>query len=61
MSKSYYKQKFYVFYDENDNIRHCGTAKQLVADGIYKNVNVVQCMAHKTRKGLIQGSVVVLK
>ena len=39
MSNDYYKQKFYVFYDKNDNVRFCGTAKQLVEERIFKTLS----------------------
>ena len=39
MSNDYYKQKFYVFYDKNDNVRFCGTAKQLVEERFFKTLS----------------------
>lgn len=30
------REKFYVFYDENDFVKYCGTAKQLADDGVFK-------------------------
>ena len=35
----YDKQKFYVFYDKNDNVKYCGTAQQLVDEGLYSSIS----------------------
>mgnify|MGYP006923371639 FL=1 len=36
---SYEKQKFYVFYDEDDKVRYCGTAQQLIDEGYYSSIS----------------------
>ena len=59
--KSYYKQKFYVFYDAKDNIKCCGTVKQLIEDGKFKKANDIYSLASHIMNNRIGGSVVVLK
>lgn len=55
------KAKFFVFYDENDFVRCCGTAKQLVEDGWYASVNSVHSTANKIKNGIVKGTVVMLR
>ena len=57
----YEQQTFYVIYDEKDRIRHCGTAKQLIEDGAYKNLNSLYASVSKIKKGINSGYVVTLK
>ena len=54
-------ERFYVFYDKNDRVVCCGTAKQLVESGAFKSVNIVQTTASRIKSGIRQGCVVVLK
>ena len=53
-------ERFYVFYDANDRVVCCGTAKQLVESGYYSSVNVVHTMACRIQKGQKRGAVVIL-
>lgn len=41
---------FYVFYDKNDFVRFCGTARDLVRRGFFKSVRGVKDTAMKTNK-----------
>lgn len=53
---------FYVFYDKQDFVRYCGTAKQLVEDGVFPTENAVRSRASKLKSGaIIGGSVTILK
>lgn len=52
--------KFYVFYDKEDNVDCCGTAKQLVNDGFFKDECAVRSHASKITKKYIKGNVVIL-
>lgn len=54
-------ERFYVFYDKNDRVECCGTAKQLVQSGAFKSENVVHTTACRIRNGDRQGCVVILK
>ena len=54
------REAFYVFYDRNDFVRCCGTAKQLVASGCFKNVNSVQASAVHIKQGIRMGAVAIL-
>jgi hypothetical protein len=54
-------ERFYVFYDANDRVVCCGTAKQLVESGYYSSVSVVHTMACRIKNGEKQGCVVILK
>lgn len=56
----YDKQKFYVIYDKDDNIRQCGTAQQLVDEGKYSSLNSFHS-AIKHIKDYNRGTVYVLK
>lgn len=40
----YERQNFYVFYDEKDNVRYCGTASQLISEG---NIRVYLLFIHQ--------------
>lgn len=57
----YFRSTFYVFYDAEDNIMHCGTAEQLIEEGAYKNYGSICSHAYKIKKGIRPGHVVVLK
>lgn len=54
-------EKFYVFYDRHDFVRYCGTAKELVARGIFKNANSVHAYATHIKQGIKPGAVAILK
>ena len=54
------KPLFYVFYDENDFVKCCGTPKQLVEQGAFNNISYVPELAHKIKKKIVKGNVVVL-
>lgn len=54
------KEKFYVFYDKKDFVKHFGTAEQLVEDGSFPTRSAVYTLANKIRKGIVSGSVVIL-
>ena len=57
---NYYNQKFYVFYDKNDNVRFCGTAKQLVEERIFPSFNCLySAVSHINSRG--NGKVYILK
>ena len=56
----YEKKKFYVFYDENDNVRHCGTAQQLVDEGLYSSISSFHATVNHIKKGKA-GKVYILK
>lgn len=45
-----YRLTFYVFYDRNDFVRFCGTARDLVRRGFFKSVRGVKETARKTNK-----------
>ncbi len=45
------REKFYVFYDENDFVKYCGTAKQLADDGVFKKPDYVIQIACRINKG----------
>lgn len=51
---------FYVFYDRHDFVICFGTPKQLVSDGLFKDVSAVHQKANKIRKGVVKGTVVTL-
>ena len=53
-------EKFYVFYDKNDFVECCGTAKQLVEDGRFKYTNACAEKAYSIKVGRAKGNVVVL-
>ena len=48
---------FYVFYDKNDFVRYFGTAYDLVAQGIFKDIKSVMSNAYHQNKNR-PGSVV---
>ncbi len=52
----YENQNFYVFYGKGDVIRCCGTARQLVEDGIYKSIKEVHSIASRIRAGRYVGN-----
>lgn len=54
-------ETFYVFYDKNDFVKYCGTARQLVADGRFKTEDSVYQYVSHIKAGRVKGSVVVLK
>ena len=51
---------FYVFYDRHDFVTCFGTPKQLVNDGLFKNISAVHQKAAKIKAGVLKGNVVVL-
>lgn len=53
-------EKFYVFYDENDFVECCGTARQLFEEGRFKYKNACAERAYKIKAGKAKGNVVVL-
>ena len=58
----YEKRRFYVFYDENDNVRHCGTAEQLIEAGHYSSLSSFHsCVNHIMKSSKKQRRVVILK
>ena len=57
----YEKQKFYVFYDKDDNVRYCGTAQQLVEDGYYANINSFHSSVSHIQQSKTGGTVVILR
>lgn len=54
------KPMFYVFYDKDDFVKCCGTAKELVSEGEFKTEEIVRQVALKIRKKIVKGNVVVL-
>ena len=54
-------EAFYVFYNEQDFVVCCGTAKQLVEDGRFKDVAAVHQKASHIKSGANKGDVVILK
>jgi hypothetical protein len=57
----YEKQKFYVFYDDNDNVRYCGTAQQLVDEGYYTSINSFHSSVNHIQQNKTGGTVVILR
>lgn len=57
----YEKQKFYVFYDEDDNVRYCGTAQQLVDEGYYTSINSFHSSVNHIQQSKTGGTVVILR
>lgn len=55
------KAQFFVFYDRNDFVKCCGTARQLVDEGWYASINSVHTTANKIRSGIVKGAVVMLR
>lgn len=55
--KGRHKLVFYVFYDKNDFVRYFGTAKDLVAQGIFGSEELVRSNAYHQNKNR-PGSVV---
>lgn len=53
-------ETFYVFYDKNDFVKCCGTARQLVADGRFKSIATVQQIASHIRAGRYGNANVVM-
>ena len=54
-------EKFYVFYDHNDFVRCCGTSRELVARGFFKNINSVHASATHIKQGVRPGAVAILE
>lgn len=52
--------KFYVFYKEDDTVRCCGTAQDLVEAGYFKNRASVVTTAARVKAGQRRGHVVIL-
>lgn len=48
--KGQHKLTFYVFYDRQDFVRYFGTAYDLVAQGIFKDVQTVRESAYHQNK-----------
>ena len=57
---AYEKQKFYVFYDANDRVRYCGTAQQLVDEGLYSSISSFHASVNHIKNGK-SGKVYILK
>ena len=55
------RAKFFVFYDKNDFVKCCGTAKELVEEGWYSSVGTVWTTANKIKNGIVKGTVVMLR
>ena len=55
------KKMFYVFYDDNDFVKYCGTAKDLVNDGRFKTEAIVRQVVNKIRNNKVKGTVIALK
>lgn len=53
-------EQFYVFYNKEDFVECCGTAKQLVEDGLFKNVKYVSEKAILRKQGNHPERVVIL-
>ena len=53
-------ERFYVFYDENDFVKCCGTARELVEAGYFEKCSSVVEAACKIRKKKRKGYVVTL-
>lgn len=53
-------ENFYVFYDTEDNIICCGTAKELVKRKYFSDVNKVHIKVCRLNQGQGKGSVTVL-
>ena len=56
----YEKKPFYVVYDNEDNIRFCGTAQQIVAQKHFKDAQQLHVFLSKVRHGKIKGFVVTV-
>lgn len=56
----YIEKRFYVFYDENDFVKCCGTAQELVEAGYFNKVSTVIETASKIRAKKRKGYVVIL-
>lgn len=54
------REVFYVFYDEKDFVKCCGTAKELVAEGHFPTCLSVNYTASKIRNKKQKGFVVTL-
>ena len=54
-------EKFYVFYNKYDFIRCCGTSRQLVEGGYFKNRNSLHAIVSHIRQGTALGTVAVLE
>lgn len=55
-----YNRKFYVFYDKNDFVKCCGTAKELVEQGAFRNERYVTEVVAKIKRKMLKGNVVIL-
>lgn len=53
-------EKFYVFYDTDDNVICCGTAKELVKRKYFKDLNKLYIKVCRLNRGEAKGSVTVL-
>lgn len=58
---SYEKKTFYVFYDENDRVRYCGTAQQLVDEGLYSSLSSFHSSVNHIKRNKSGGTVVILR
>ena len=54
-------EKFYIFYDDKDFVKYCGTAKELVAGGYFKNIASVYSHVAHIKDGEKLGVVVIFK
>lgn len=58
--EAYEKQKFYVFYDKQDQVRYCGTAQQLVDEGRYSSLSSFYSSVKQIQQSRSGGTVVIL-
>lgn len=58
---SYEEKKFYVFYDEKDRVRYCGTAQQLVDEGHYSSLSSFHSSVKHIQQNRSGGTVVILR
>jgi len=54
------KPMFYVFYDKDDFVTCFGTPEDLVRQGFFKTPRYVVEVAHKIKKNIVKGNVVIL-
>ena len=53
-------ERFYVFYDKDDFVKYCGTAKELVKMGYFQNTASVTQVASRIRNKKEKGHVVTM-
>lgn len=54
------KPLFYVFYDQDDFVKCCGTARELVAQGTFQREEYIRELASKIKRKEVKGNVVIL-